>query len=624
TFFQNISHELRTPLTLIMHPLAKLFQRSPEDQDIKIALQNSNRLFRLVNQLLDFQKLSSKTMEIKFSPVNINKFLSNCCEYFRPTCSIKNIDLVTNFENKDDIFILAQIDALEKIIFNYLANAFKYSPHNGTIGVSLNDVGNEIVISVKDDGPGISSENQKKLFKVFSQIDDSTIREHEGTGLGLALVKELTEAMKGEVFVTSKEGDGALFGVKFKKHDLTKTSNNEENILLTSINAKDYQNFQPKKWHIAGIDESLSEEDDEENPYGEGKLILVIDDLKDMRDLIISALKTRAYRYITAKDGQEGLKKAETCKPDLVILDWMMPKLSGPEVIEGMLKSSEMKSIPTILLTAKSDEESRILGIKKGAHAYLGKPFDEIELISTVENLIHLKESEDKIKELNRNLTENVLKRFLPSKLVDDIINGKKIFDNKPQLMDVTILFANLVDFTDKAENLGARIIARILNEYFGKMTKIIFRHEGTIDKFIGDGIMVIFGAPEIQNVEIQVKNAAECARYMQEAIRELNIEWKSKHNMEFSMRIGLHRGSGIVGTFGAERSEYTVIGPVVNMASKIEKIASPGTVYFSAAVRDNLKDGWSVAGTFDLKGLGKIPLFKLDDIKEDQVKKAV
>ncbi|MBF0441237.1 MAG: hypothetical protein HQK54_04975 [Oligoflexales bacterium] len=278
-----------------------------------------------------------------------------------------------------------------------------------------------------------------------------------------------------------------------------------------------------------------------------------------------------------------------------------------------MIDNPDVRSIPTILLTARSDEESRMTGIKKGAHAYLGKPFNEIELLTTIENLIHLKEGEEKIRELNRNLTENVLKRFLPHKLVNDIVSGEKILDKKPKLMDVTILFADLVDFTDKAEELGAPIIAEVLNEYFDRMTQVIFRHDGTIDKFMGDGIMVIFGAPEFQRAEVQVENAVACAREMQVAIGEINRDWKARYNLEFSMRIGLHRGSGIVGAFGKERFEYTVVGPVVNMASRIEKAASPGTIFFSSAIRDVLAEGgWEKAGVFNLKGICNVSLFKI------------
>ncbi|MBF0443809.1 MAG: response regulator, partial [Oligoflexales bacterium] len=315
-----------------------------------------------------------------------------------------------------------------------------------------------------------------------------------------------------------------------------------------------------------------------------------------------------------AHNGTDGFIKATDQKPELIIIDWMMPGLSGPEVIKKMRASEVLREIPIILLTAKDDEESKKEGIKKGANAYLSKPFDEIELLSTVENLIQLKDGETKIKELNRNLTENVLKRFLPRRLVNDIISGGKIFDDRPSLKEITVLFSDLVGFTERAEELGPYAISDILNSYFARMTKAIFSNNGTIDKFLGDGIMVIFGAPEDMSNETQVTNALECAISMQKSLSEFNQELKKQGIREFSMRIGIHKGGGIVGSFGgSDRSEYTVIGPVVNMASRIEKVACPGGIFISSTVRDNITvHNWDKAGTFKIKGIGGVSLYKV------------
>ncbi|MBF0442279.1 MAG: response regulator, partial [Oligoflexales bacterium] len=600
-----------------------MYKRNPDDNETRIAFHNSNRLYRLVNQLLDFQKLSAGKMELKRSRIEIVSFLRSCLEHFGPSCSSKNVRLDISIENKGDIFIKGQIDALEKVAFNILSNALKYSPCGGVIKVDLKETKDTVVITVKDNGPGISKENQEKLFKIFSQVDDSTRREYEGTGLGLALVKELTGAMDGDVFVESSEGQGALFGIKFKKI--------EENEIAGDLPVANQSDYQPKKWLLGGVNLETDDEkvdESKERLTGDGKLIIIIDDLKDMRDLIAKTLVSNGYRHITARDGEEGYQKIIEFKPDLAVIDWMMPKMSGPEVIEKMMDNPNVRSIPTILLTAKSDEESRIAGIKKGAHAYLGKPFNEIELLTTIENLIHLKESEEKVRELNRNLTENVLKRFLPHKLVNEIASGKKVLNDEPRSMDITILFCDLVNFTSKAEDIGSHLSSVILNEYFNKMTKIIFRHDGTIDKFMGDGIMVIFGAPEIQFSEAQVTNAIGCAKAMQAEMKDLNERWNKNHGISFSIRIGIHKGAGIVGSFGGEeRSEYTVIGPVVNMASRIERAATPGGIFFSSNVRDCLPSGgWSKAGVFNLKGIGNVPLFKIitDDANNGDEKMAV
>ncbi|MBF0443900.1 MAG: response regulator, partial [Oligoflexales bacterium] len=635
---------------------------------------------------------------------------------------------------------MAQIDALEKIVFNYLSNAIKYSNPQGIISMRLEVKGDKAVISVIDNGPGIAKEDMPKLFSIFSQIGDSGKMGLESSGLGLALVKELTESMNGRVFADSALGQGSVFGVefpiikfqkkiidilifsedgqllsdagnRFEKEELkiqmeTSFQSLEElndrfeyycilidysadkrddfirffkkldesgsiarklviggsiqdiNTFLAGGDVKidksyvkpldfcefieDARNFvnespikketveenfsyySPKKWHFFTKDDQTDESyhDDDIIRNEDEKLILVVDDLLDMRNLLKQILKKRNYRVITAKDGEAGLEKAISFKPDLMIIDWMMPKISGPQMIEGIMANSELNGIPTILLTAKGDEESKLEGIRAGANAYLSKPFDEIELLSTVENLIKLKAGEEKIRQLHKNLTENVLKRFLPHKLVNDIISGKKAFIDQPDLMDITILFADLVNFTDKVEHLGPLLISPVLNEYFSKMTQIVFDFGGTVDKFIGDGIMVIFGAPEREKSATQAKKAADCSLAMQDALEELNKKWKEKHNVEFAMRIGIHRGCGLVGSFGSEkRSEYTAIGPVVNMASRIQKAAEPGSIFFSGDVRDNLTSHvWIKAGTYNLKGIGETVLFKLQSSEEENV----
>ncbi|MBF0443294.1 MAG: adenylate/guanylate cyclase domain-containing protein, partial [Oligoflexales bacterium] len=169
--------------------------------------------------------------------------------------------------------------------------------------------------------------------------------------------------------------------------------------------------------------------------------------------------------------------------------------------------------------------------------------------------------------------------------------------------------------FTKRSEDVGPLAISRILNNFFDRMTKIIYKFEGTVDKFIGDAIMVIFGAPKAINTKIQVRNALLCAIEMQKEIEKLNSEWHGQRIGNFKMRIGLHKGSGIVGSFGGElRSEYTVIGPVVNMASRIEKSASPGEIFFSPSIRDSVGNtGWTKVGKFDLRGIGEVMLFKVD-----------
>jgi len=220
-FFQNMSHELRTPLTLILNPLESATQRLPGDQEIAVATKNSRRLLRLVNQLLDFQKLEAGKQELKLAPLDLNRFTYVCGDYFHSACSTKRIEFSVHREGKrlvkdgEPIWMMGEVDALEKVAFNYLSNALKYTPKEGKIELGLLQVNQRIRLFVKDNGPGISEEGQAKLFEVFSQVDETTTRAYEGTGLGLALVKSLVEEMGGEVGVESEPGKGSTFWAEF-------------------------------------------------------------------------------------------------------------------------------------------------------------------------------------------------------------------------------------------------------------------------------------------------------------------------------------------------------------------------------------------------------------------------
>ena len=401
--------------------------------------------------------------------------------------------------------VMGEVDALEKVAFNYLSNALKYTPKEGSIALGLEARDNKARLYVKDTGPGISAEGQEKLFQVFSQVDETTTRAYEGTGLGLALVKSLVEEMHGEVGVESTPGQGSMFWAEFPLCDAP-----EENDAL---------DFKVKDWLVAdqgetGLEDTGVFKSLDLVAQGEGELVLVVDDLADMRELIAGSLKKKNYRVAMAPNGKRGLEIARELQPSLIITDWMMPQMSGPELIEAAKKDALLQSVPIILLTAKSDEESKLIGTEIGADAFLGKPFNDQELGSLVRNLLSLKSREREVEALNHQLTEGVLKRYLPPDLVDQIIAGDAALDQEPQTLNATILFSDLQGFTALSGKLRGRKLARVLNEYLEVMNDVIFEHGGTIDKFIGDAIMVIFGAPKPLVAPEQAQKAAtDCAR---------------------------------------------------------------------------------------------------------------
>jgi len=606
SFFQNVSHELRTPLTLILPPLDAAVENRPDDDQMKMASRNARRLLRLVNQLLDLQKLRAGKRAIETEPIDIEGFLRICGDSFQTACASKNIHFTVRMDDLQDhsgIWISAETDALEKIVFNFLSNALKFTPSGGSIELIAQADASQVRLSVKDTGPGIASDDLPRLFKEFSQVDSAATRSHEGTGLGLALARSLATQMGGEVGVDSTVGEGSEFWFSAPR--------------TTAPDNPGHIRFSPRDWLIDPValtDNTVANDSAPAGPQ-DGTLVLIADDIADLRALVDKFLHEAGYRTLHASNGKQAFDLAQTHHPELIITDWMMPEMSGPQLIEAVKKDSELNSVPVVLLTAKSDEESKIEGTQIGADAFLGKPFNAQELTSTVRNLLSLKAREREVESLNRMLTETVLKRYLPPDLVDRIVSGQLSMDTPAQMRNVTVLFSDLCGFTAASERIGPGQMSDMLNAYLSAMNEVIFKHKGTIDKFIGDAIMVLFGAPLSLSPEEQARRACDCALDMQAAMLSLKDQFSRAGLAHMNMRIGIHQGDAVVGNFGSDqRSDYTAIGPTVNLASRIESACSPGDVFVSETVHALLpNDRTTEAGTFQLKGIeGDQPLFSL------------
>jgi class 3 adenylate cyclase len=319
--------------------------------------------------------------------------------------------------------------------------------------------------------------------------------------------------------------------------------------------------------------------------------ILVVDDNSDMRNYVSGVLQRMGHEILTARNGAEGFQVVQSHRPHLIITDLMMPMVSGLEMI-GMIRQDEaLRGTPIILLTAKADEDTRLEGAEKGADAYLSKPFNNRELLAEVRNLLALKENERRVAELNTYLTESVLGRFLPPALVKKAAEGNLTLDLRPEPRMITVLFSDIIGFTQLSNNLRSRRVAELLNEYLTEMTHAIFENGGTVDKFMGDAILAIFGAPEEISPNEQVKRAIAAARQMYKSLAVLNARWEAQGIPKVQFRCGIHQGTAVVGMFGgAERSDYTAIGPSVNIAARIQEAAEPSSILVSAAVADYLE----------------------------------
>ncbi len=393
-FFANISHEFRTPLTLILGPSEIIMNEAPNQHILKQAgsiRKNASRLLSLINQLLDLSRLESGKLELRTSRSNIVTFLKGLTMSFESIAEEKDITLKLEAE-KNEVELYFDPEKLTKIVSNLLSNAFKFTPAGGEITVSVNECHSElpssssetsdgsVEIKVKDTGIGISEKDLPKLFDRFYQVDNSATREHEGTGIGLALVKELVELHYGTISVKSKPSEGTEFTICFaagRKH-LRDYEIEKSPPPLVSEDAINPEKYLTSK----SLEESVNEElSDDKN------IILVVEDNTDMRDFIKDSLADD-FRIEEASNGEQGVRKAEQIVPDLVISDIMMPRMDGYEMTRILKNDEKTSHIPVILLTAKSEQENRLEGLQTGADDYLTKPFDIKELQIRITNLI--------------------------------------------------------------------------------------------------------------------------------------------------------------------------------------------------------------------------------------------
>ncbi len=607
-FFQNISHEFRTPLTLMIGPLESVVDHKkdlPYEQSV-IALRNSRRLLRLVNQLLDLHRLDAGRMQASFRPCDLVEFVNQIVETFRPYCEKKNINLWTQVIPCPRVYI--DSEKFDKVLYNLLSNAMKFTESGGSITVKLEPAGDHVRMQVTDTGIGIRKEQIPHLFERFRQAEGSINRSYEGSGLGLALVKELVELHGGQISVESVYKKGTTFtawlqtGTSHLPLEQVLEVPTEIQSSRATVELADLEVEFPleEQLQVAGSENNLQPSKlASGNGYGEQpSTILVVDDNPDLRSYVSSILRQEGYQVGTARNGEEGFQAARERRPNLIVTDLMMPKVSGLDMIRMIRESEELRGTPIILLTAKADEATRIEGTEQGADAYLSKPFNDRELLAEVRNLLLLKEKEQQVVELNTYLTEYVLKRFLPPAMVQRAARGELELDLSPEPRLITTLFSDIVGFTQLANTLRSRRVAELLNEYLEAMTSAVFDNGGTVDKFMGDGILAIFGAPEELSPQEQARRAVATARAMLHSLAQLNQRWQEQGIVGKSgpppvrFRCGIHQGTAVVGMFGGKvRSDYTAIGPSVNIASRLQEAAEPNSILVSASVADWLDD---------------------------------
>ncbi len=633
-FFANVSHELRTPLTLILTPLesmqsGELGSLTPLQKEfLQSAQGNGQKLLRQINNLLDFSRIEAGGLSLNLRRLDFAQFVAELASALESAARSAGLKLVVTLPGEP---VPASFDPekMEKVVLNLLSNAFKFTEH-GEIRVEVIAYPDRVGLRVRDTGIGIPPEQLESVFDRFHQVDASSKRRFEGTGIGLALARELAVA-HGGLLRAEHVAQGASLYLEFPRGSVGQPAttipsgprqSSSRGALLADLRGR----------ASASEEEVTMEADDADGERSEvgrapadAPSVLIVEDTRDMRKMLLFLLRPH-FRVSTARNGRAGLERARHMKPDVIVSDVMMPDMNGYELVQAIRADTDLRTTPVILLSARADVTMRIEGLDQGADDYLVKPFHARELLARVRAQVrmHSLQAEvaamrDRLQTLNDQLTGQLqvqvsellrserFRDYLPPQLVSSIL-GRSGGGLRSERKLLTIFFSDIVDFTRTTDELEPEALSALLNDYLSEMTRIAKDHGAFIDKFIGDAILCHFGAFESRGESEDARACVRMAVAMQRRMKELGEEWIGRGYEEpLRIRCGITTGYAAVGNFGSnERLDFTVIGTQVNLASRIQAAAEPGEVRISHATWALVRRDFETepAGSIEPKGL--------------------
>ena len=549
-FIANISHELRTPLNGIIGISESMLDGATgeisreQKYNLSLVISSGRRLFHLVNDLIDFSQLKHKEIQLHLKPVWMREIVEVVLKLSKPLVGQKDLKLI-NSVPEDAPPVMADEDRIQQILHNLISNAIKFTPA-GKVEITAHVTRQHLEITVSDTGPGIHEAWHERIFESFEQADGSATREHGGSGLGLAITRQLVELHGGRIRVDSAPGRGSHF------HFLLPLA---EDIQPQEVRVPRIRLF-PSTGELEEVKElvrqtrPLAELPSEEAPFR----ILIVDDEPVNLQVLVNMLALQRYSVTKANSGKEALDAIENQTFDLILLDVMMPKMSGYEVCEAVRKQYPANSLPIVFLTAKNQVADLVQGFETGANDYLTKPVAKNELLARIKTHIHL----SKINLSYARFVPDEFLKFLGHESILDVRLG----DQSQQ--EMSVMFSDIRSFTSLSEQLSPKANFDFLNDYLNRISPIIRVHQGFIDKYIGDGIMALF--PE------EPQQAVDAAVDMLHEVTVFNLERQNKQELPIQIGIGLHTGLLMLGTIGEEqRMEGTVISDAVNTAARLE-----------------------------------------------------
>ena len=599
-FLANTSHELRTPLNGIIGITESLIDGaagslSPvQIANLAMVVSSGKRLQSLINDILDFAKLKNHDIELHRKSVDFRQITEVVITLSRPLIRGKSIDL-NNEIPADFSGIDGDENRLQQIMYNLVGNAIKFT-ESGSITVSATQQQNMAEVTVADTGIGISPNKFEDIFKSFEQLNASVSHSSRGTGLGLSITKQLIELHGGRIRVESEVGQGSRFIFTLPLSFQAIASSSEYRTDITKV--RDYSNPFP------------SEPLPLMSKTGEFT-ILVVDDEPINLQVVTNHLSVQNYAIVQATSGMEALAKIEQgFKPDLVILDIMMPKMSGYEVCQKIRERFPATEVPIIMLTAKEQVSDLVEGLSLGANDYLTKPISKHELIARIKTHLYLA----KINNAYGRFVPQEFLRFLGYESIVDVRLGDQV------QQEMSIMFADIRNFTTLSESMSPQENFNFLNSYLKQVGPIIRKHQGFIDKYIGDAIMALFP----QTADDGLKAAIE----IQKQVTRYNRDREKAGYPSITIGIGLHTGSLMLGTIGEQqRMETTVISDTVNLASRLEDLTKVygASILISGytlfCLEDQSQYHYRFIGQVQVKGKKQlVPVFEVFDAEPEYI----
>lgn len=550
-FLANTSHELRTPLNGIIGIADSLVHGAAGELDERVKknlgliISSGRRLAALVNDILDFSKLKNHEIALSLKPVDLKQVSEVVLMVSQPLLTGKDLHFINNVpDNLPALY--ADENRLQQILHNLIGNAVKFT-EKGQITLEAKVIDDSsLEFAVVDTGIGIPKEKLESIFQSFEQVDASTEREYGGTGLGLSITRQLVELHGGSIGVDSAPGAGSRFFVRLPR--ATEAAS-------ISVRAGGMRSLDMEQY--SGHPEAVIDSPEQIHTSETNHRILIVDDEPVNRQVLHNFLSVQNYTVFEAAEGQTALEMIQAQKPNLILLDVMMPRMNGYQVCRKIREIHSMAELPVIMLTAKNLVSDLVEGMRAGANDYIPKPFSRDELFARMRTQLELSSLSDSF---SRFVPRQFL-RYLGKDSVTDIHLGDQVE------REMTVLFSDIRSFTTLSESMTPEENFNFLNAIFRRVGPVIRTHGGFIDKFIGDAIMALFPRT--------ASDALDAAIKMREMLRIYNVRRIAQGFLPVETGTGIHTGTLMLGTIGeSERMDSTVISDAVNLTARLESLS--------------------------------------------------